>query len=474
MRMLFVEDDENFLGGVKPVLDRALPDAEIIVSKSRDSAIDRIRREAFDFFLLDLKLPSADAGLDLDVEHGRAVFHVVRECAPRTPILFLTGSNADDVADDLVRHAEQVDVWGDGPVATIQILRKASLDKAIESIRLMGDRVRATEQIEIRAPGLDLDRDQKRVLRIFARRRGGASCVVKVLSGGLSDSRVVRVSVLDPTGTERLLAAGKLSTIERVDDEVARFNAEVTRLRPGAFPQVVEVVRGGARKTAGAFYRLADAYDPFFAIMLDPGTDVMPLVGAISSLTEPWRNGLPEDAREIGDLRRRLLPDDKAAALAAKYNLDWIAGFERKRVQTRWGSVHGDLHGGNILVARREQPILIDFGEVAPGPSSLDAITLELSLLFHPDYVSIVPDWPTPDHASHWCDLDRYATGAPCEAFIRACRRWANEAAAAERDMLATAYAYVFRQLKYDNTRKDVALALLQSVRIALEESYAE
>lgn len=476
MRILVVEDDETFLTGLLPHLKTALgPSATIVVARSRRSAVDRVASDTFDLFLLDLKIPIDDGGLDPAVSHGRTVFHEVRKRAPRTPILFLTGSSADEVVDDLLPHTEQEDVWGDRKATpTIQIYRKSKLDEALEAITDLGRRIAATDQIEIRPKPDAYSREQRRVLRVFARRRNGASCVVAPLSGGLSDSRVVRVTVLDSSGVEQIQAVGKLATLVDVEDEVERFNLDVPRLSPGAFPQLVEVVRGGAGLSAGAFYRLAERFDDTLFTVLKKGGDIERLVKRVSELTVPWTGSLPEAPRTVGDVRRRLLSDDKTRDLVARYGLEWVAEFEDHPVQVRWGCVHGDLHGGNILVGQRAQPILIDFGDIGHGPAALDAITLELSAIFHPDHASECGEWPTPEQASRWCDIDAYSTGAPHAAFVRSCRSWATQVAAGGREISAAAYSYVLRQLKYDETRKDVALALLEAIRTDLASSYAE
>jgi CheY-like chemotaxis protein len=477
MRILLVEDDENFLKDFLPHLKIAAGGSStIVVAKSRKSAIDRIAGEVFDLFLLDLKIPTNDGGLDPSVSHGRSVFHEARRYAPRTPILFLTGSSADEMVDDVLRHAEQEDVWGDRkPISTIQIYRKSNLDEALRALADLSQRIALTDQIEIRPKVDSYSREQRRVLRTFARRRNGASCVVAPLSGGLSASRVVRVTVLDGSGVEQIQAVGKLGTLTAVEDEVERFNRDVPRLSPGAFPQLVEVVRGGAGLSAGAFYRLAETFDDtLFSSLKKSGADIPTLVGHVSNLTIAWRVSLPEVQKSIGDVRRRLLGDDKTREIAATYAIDWIADLEERPIQVRWGCVHGDLHGGNVLVGQRMQPILIDFGDIGHGPACLDAITLELSAIFHPSHAAECGEWPTPEQAAGWCSVERYTAGSPISAFVLACRSWATQVAAGDREMLAAAYAYVLRQLKYEGTRKDVALALLDAIRAELVATYAE
>ena len=50
--------------------------------------------------------------------------------------------------------------------------------------------------------------------------------------------------------------------------------------------------------------------------------------------------------------------------------------------------VHGDLHGGNVLVANDAQPVLIDYRNMTRGPRLLDFASLETSLRMLPSLVS--------------------------------------------------------------------------------------
>jgi hypothetical protein len=57
---------------------------------------------------------------------------------------------------------------------------------------------------------------------------------------------------------------------------------------------------------------------------------------------------------------------------------------------------------------------------------------------------------------------------------VRDCRAWAHEVAASGREVLASAYAYLVRQLKYPDTNKVLAQRLLQSVKKAFYATYEQ
>lgn len=135
------------------------------------------------------------------------------------------------------------------------------------------------------------------------------------------------------------------------------------------------------------------------------------------------------------------------------------------------GVSHGDLHGCNILVAATGKTNLVDYGEVGDGPASLDPVTLELSLLFHPNAPGAAGPWPTAEQATAWGDLAAYLHGCPFSQFVRECRAWALRVAAGKREVAASAYSYLVRQLNYRDTNKERALALLDGVRSFYDES---
>jgi hypothetical protein len=117
------------------------------------------------------------------------------------------------------------------------------------------------------------------------------------------------------------------------------------------------------------------------------------------------------------------------------------------------------------LVSNDGIPILIDYGDVANGPASVDPITLELSLFFHPDGPLKNSIWPTGETAEMWGELDSYLIGCPCPEFVRSCRNWAAEVAVGDREIAAVAYGYLVRQLKYVNVDIDRVNSLLSGVK---------
>jgi len=119
---------------------------------------------------------------------------------------------------------------------------------------------------------------------------------------------------------------------------------------------------------------------------------------------------------------------------------------------------HGDLHGLNVLVTPEGEPTLIDYGDVRRANAALDPVTLELSVVYHPAMQGHLGGWPSEMQAENWGDIDVFCSGCPVEAFVRACRAWAVNVSAGEQEVLATAYAYSVRQVKYGNASLPLAL----------------
>jgi DNA-binding NarL/FixJ family response regulator len=482
MRVLLIEDDPVFLEDIVPKLRRTTGSTGILtVAESRDSAIKALndaalKNEFYDIFILDLKIPTIDRGGDAEIEHGKTVFYHVLNFAPHTPVYILTGEDAKSLFNDLLTEAAPIDVWGARQlIPTIQMKWKEDVTQFFDELDSVARCIADTDDIEIstpRQPSLPLTAQQNRVLRVFARRRGGHSCEVAPLEGGLSSSRVFRVAAKGIRGHRRIVAAGKIADIAVVKDEVDRFNRHVLGLEVGAYAPIVDIVEAGAGLTGGVFYRLLDPNSrSLFSSLATNPTRVPAVVAKVRDITKPWIAG--EEPAQVVDIRRRLVGDKDANELVRKHNLSRVKKFfVSKRIQVRQACLHGDLHGGNILVDRHWKPRLIDFSEVDDGVASLDPITLELSLLFHPDFQQTRGAWPSIDTAALWSDPSKYTQGCQFPEFIHACRNWSEAVAAGKREIYASAYTYLLLQLKYPNTDKKLIVALLQAVWCAFRATY--
>lgn len=471
-RVLIVEDEDDFIAVIRDVLVELSFACMISIAKSRDAAFGLLESLFFDIIILDLNIPTADGLLNNDPQHGFAVFGRAQTVASGTPIFVLTGSSAENFIPTLLQHARQLDIWGEGRnVGTINFLPKYMLDQFPEKLRPSIAAIDALADVELDRDNVELSITDDRLIRIFSRKCGGARVIVSALGGGLSGAKVLRLRVTDAHGKLVHDAVAKIGPLAIVNDEGTRFDNLVSRLEANVTPRKLATLEVGARGAAGVFYGLAAGFDKTaFQAAVSEDAHARAAVTNIEVGLKRWSDGAHELRCSIDDVRRRLLADDKLTLVSAKFGVDWTAEFESKMIQSRRCCVHGDLHGENILVGNDGTVVIIDYGEVGEGAASLDPVTLELSLLFHPKSPFSVGSndfcgWPTESQARAWGDLDQYVQGCQAETFIRECRSWAFRVAAGKREVSATAYSYLMRQLKYDDTNKDLVLALLAGVR---------
>lgn len=463
MRVLIVEDDASNVELVRQVLSELYTGAEVTVASSRDAAVERLDREFFDILILDLAIPAAADDGAPDPNFGLSVFGHSRRVAPGMPVFLLTGSSVESFVSTLLDSAEKIDIWGSGRVSTVSLLKKLDLDQCAEKLKPFVSGVAKLSDVELsRHDGMALTLAEDRLLRILATRFRGARCEVWELKGGLSGSRVVRIRISSAAGGVIQNAVGKLGPIGSIRDEYRRYADHVGQLPPATTPRLLISLQFGGRESGGVFYGLAEGSDSDVFVALGVADmHAAPSVPLIRDGLSPWIAAASQSSRAIRSVRQRCLDDAKHQELSAEFDLDWAGEFERRQVPVRWGCVHGDLHGANVLLQATGAPSIIDYGDIADGPLCLDPITLEFSVFFHPQGCLVDSVWPSVEQAENWSDLERYLDGCPCPEFVRACRAWTSGVAAGARDVAATSYAYFVRQLKYPATNKARALAFM-------------
>lgn len=477
IRLLIVEDDPSWIGVLIEAISKLGTDLDIQLAKSRTGACELLDAKDFDLIICDLKIPVQDGGLDSDVAHGESVYAYAKKKAQGVPFLFLSAFQDVDILQRLLPMARPMDIFGNrAEYPMLQSFKKGNLDTAISRISSFVDELRTLDRdIEVAdgGSGLSLSLNERRVLKIYGRRNEGKIVRVSALGGGLSASRTLRLEVLDSAFTPKALIVGKINDIDAIEDEKRRYEIHISpRLPAGSYTAFAGHVCAGACKLGGIFYRLADGFDLslFQLLMIDEAAATIS-INKIREYYSPWLAAAPSRFVTIKEIRRGLLPDDKMASVVPFLNgIDWQE-FENNQISIRLCARHRDLHGLNILVTRDGKPLLIDFGDVDSSSASLDPITLELSLLFHPKGRDVVGAWPTIPQAREWVNLESYLEGCPVKAFIKSCREWAYSDAAGSRELCANVYAYVARQLKYEQTNKDLAIGIIHSVMQAFRST---
>ena len=320
--------------------------------------------------------------------------------------------------------------------------------------------------IELSDGKCGLDQAEERALRLLARSLQGTRVSASNL-GGLSGSRNLRIRVQDSQG--RVLGSyfAKIDLRNRLTKERRNYHRHVSPLlRLGHYPSLGRDIEAGIGKREALFYQLADGYTKslFDVLNVNEG-DAMAVVGALREIFAPWMAVSQRDIVRVSDLRVRRI--DNSALEPHRKALGSTEVFEAMEQQFTICSQHGDLHGFNVLCDCSGGTVVIDFGNVGPAPACTDPTLLELSVLFHSDSPFRSHSWPTMEQLEAWFDLDEYLIGCPIPGFIRKCREWAIEAGG-ESDLPPVVYSEAVRQLKYEDTDHQRALAI---ARAAMREA---
>ncbi|MCA9470885.1 MAG: response regulator [Nitrospirales bacterium] len=467
--ILVVEDDDDISEYILRIIQELDANAQITVVTNRDEARQLLEDKNFyDLLSLDLTIPAFSGSSEKKIEYGNEILHYCNDVAPGLPILILTASSTDDLVSDFLESSEKTDIWGEGQKrSTVGHALKRRLDDYESKIKDIVQAIRNLHQVEVNktSDGIAIPLQDDRLIRIFARRNNGTRCDISIISGGLSGARVYRICVYNNSGNVIHNVVAKIADHTTISTEDENYAAYISRLRPEITPRRIETTVFGAKDTAAVFYGLAVGHDTDFFGVATGDTIETNLSKNIRDLTDKWLEASTEESKTIKDVRCLLLNNECAEALIKEYDLDWATGFEDQPLQAKWCYIHGDLNGKNILVNREQSTAtLIDYGDIKEGPATIDPVTLEFSLFFHPDAASI-SNWPSIEQARKWFDLEEYIKDCPIPQVIKFVREWTRSVEAGRRERAASAYSYLLRQLKYTDTDKGLAIALLEGTR---------
>jgi len=469
IKVLVLEDDMDYFDSIEAVFQKTGYPVEITHAKSRDSALELLDKMQFDFITVDQKVPTQDGGLDADTDHGRAVLESLYDNNIGTPICVLTALSDGSYFRKILKNSSPIDIWGTGDkTSTTDFLPKEDI---VDLPKIIGDvfrQINELDDVEINSSDgpEELLWHHRKLIRIFVKRSGGVRCNIRFLSGGLSDSDVVRIDVFDSSGSEIQNAILKIGSRDMVQAEAANFEL-VKRLAHDAAPSHLVNIEYGAGKFAAIAFQLAKRFDKsLFDLVLDDG-EIDQGITKLNALLEPWAQARTERRLSVGDIRRFILTDAKTVGLKGSFDLDWIDDFENREVQAQIGVMHGDLHGENVLVDSEGAAVLIDYGDVnGSGPQLLDWITLEYSMLFHPKMAMGKDAFFEIMYLDEWDD-ESYCARSMYADYFQKCRVFSAQHKIGEREYVACVYSYVMRQLTYDDTDKELAMALLEKCRLA-------
>jgi CheY-like chemotaxis protein len=465
MRVLLVEDKIETAKLLSAKLED-LPNCEVRWAQSRDRAEVILREESFDLIILDRRIPSADGFLDDSAEHGFHVFQIAQEVCEGTPVWFLTATeDADFPAEVNNKYGRREDIHGIGVQEPLcMVFWKRQLNQALQEAKTFAERHAELSAIAVVNPGaINLAAAELANLRIFGRRYAATSVEVTALGGGLSSARVVKAVARNAAGAPVHTAVAKIGSLSSVRDEYDRYIKHISRLGPGDYPPLSIKIDAGSGAIGGLYYSMVGTeVTSLLDLIADGGDAVSGIPEAMHKMQEPWHQSRAIAQVTVGQIRRRFLADTRLPDIDAELQGIDLSAVESVIVAGARCTQHNDMHALNILFDGSAKGLFIDYNDAGQSFATADPVTLELSLLFHKEHTRLGTDWPSVDQIAAWSNVDAYVDGCAFADFIRGCRNWALAVAGSPEEVVATAYAYAVRQLKYADTRKDLARALIR------------
>ena len=467
MKILFVEDNAGFAGDLRRALGEIPGVTDVLTVADRESAIAALKSdEIVDLVILDLAIPPSRKTDSARPEHGQSVFYDARNLRPGTPIFILTGSEADKFSRGLAKFGNQVRLWGhSASFETVSYFLKEEVDELLQRVTTMAASFAKMNKVAINTRGKDLGLSpvQTRMLKSYANSVDCVACDVSLLSGGLSDAKVVKATALDSSYKPQALCAGKLGDRGIISSELQAYEKHVKKLGIGACPALFCSIEDGVGLNGAIFYTLTDDDTLSLFDRLAKDASIGPrVVKNVRDALGRWSEAATAGLVTVREIRSRLIADEDFESVTTKIDLSDVIGIEAIQLQSSMSCIHGDLHCGNILVKGNADTVVIDFGDAGPGYTCLDPISLELSLIFHPDAKKLGLRDGLIGNLETWPDIELYSVADKLKPTVIACREWAHDVGGGDRSVLAAAYAYALRQLKYDTVDSDITVRFLR------------
>ena len=260
--------------------------------------------------------------------------------------------------------------------------------------------LQALEAVEVRVsnPSVQLDEYELRALRLAGRRYGGKIVEADAMTG-LSGAATLKLAVKSERGEVRASLFSKIARQDKLRVEKANYDQYVGPvLQIGTFPSVVSEIDAGIGKRSALFFQRADEdYTTLFSLLGSDETTSLSVLESVARSLRRSQGQLTSETASIRDLRLARAGDSDSAAVTSSL-LD-AERTEAKEIECLQAVQHGDLHGSNVLCRSDGTALVVDFGSMTRTAVCLDAVVLELSLLFHPDSPLQGLRWPSLEQA---------------------------------------------------------------------------
>lgn len=222
-------------------------------------------------------------------------------------------------------------------------------------------------------------------------------------------------------------------------------------------------IDAGAGKIGGVFYGMVgEQVESLFNRIARRDASIQDVPEELHGVLSPWYGAKQIEQVQVSQIRRRFVSDTVLHEKKAEWAGIDIAGIEAKSVRAARCIQHRDMHCANVVFDARENAMLIDFGDTGLSYAAGDPVTLELSTVFHSQHSMLPQGWPNEANMLEWPSIERFAANCPFAPFIQACRTWTTAEAGSPEEVIAVGYAYAMRQLKYADTDKQLASALIK------------
>ena len=349
MRILLVENEETSVRTLHEELALAGIAAEVLVARSRKSALACLVQGEYDVVLCDLRIPSTDGALDENEEHGLLVVNETRASHPVTRIFILSGFSSLDNIGDIVNRPE-MDIYGTlKPVPMIRDTPKKNYGVCIRELTSVASELEALATIRVECVPA-LSEADARALRVYARPRGGVIVRVAALAPGLSDAAPLRIAIYGPDDQLQGSAFVKLGSRDAIASEELRFRLHVNGVLPaGSFPSVAQVVPTTDGRSALVYSLIEGPTKSLFDVLHESEAAAVDVVQRLQKQeASSWAAGAPMARTTVKDIRESR--GGRADLIATHLGgLDW-QWLEAQELNVRRARQHGDLHGDNVLV----------------------------------------------------------------------------------------------------------------------------
>lgn len=459
MKVLLIEDDLAFSESLIFRIKSLTPNIRITECRDKESGLRQLKEIFFDLIVLDLTIPVSANQPAMSSTNGQEIFYAANELAPGTPIRILTASEPDQFVLDLVAAGEPVKPWGSLRIPEFKYFKKTEYTGLIDDIVTYEREAEALTDVEINTQGHEivLSELESRAVRIFTRTYRGVSCKIKKLGQGLSGSLVLKVDVENDQGAVISISVAKIGTSKVRTEMDSREWAN--SLPIGSCPHILLEINRTLKNVSALFYAASD-FLPFFDFFESKPEIAATVVNSLRGYLDHWAVSRKREQLLVAEVRRRFVSDETLQSLVEDFGID-ITHAENCKVNISSSTVHGDFHAGNVLVNLDKPPVIIDFGDTGIGFTCIDPISLELSLIFHPD--STVSGL-FKEGCENWPNLESYSGNHPFREFISSCRTWAHDVGGGDKAVLAVAYAHTLKQFKHETVPKQILIAMINSI----------